>query len=438
MSIQNNKPDTPISESEDSDFVIVPTRKYVKESIEEHAQSRNHPDATLEDKGFVILSNDVDSDSQLRAATSRAVKKAYDLANTANQNAINANNNNSNTYLEKKQNGADIPNKTEFVNNLGLTETVILARNAVSSNGGSYQGYFKFAQVGTSSKENNSVTLISTDGASNTPVSFTNYEWYKNNVQTGIIRGNDTNMLGYAININNTRVMTLSEGGDLTIRGSATIKGNFKIGGNLIIGGNVTVGGFKITNDIDSGISATHSNDTLGEIEDTIGNSDFLINFIDKKPDGSIRSVQSLLKGDGVVMSTSHYQLDPNGFVKKTSPIINIWNDGKFETNKESHGAVVEHISEGIYHIKGIPGINIDMEYGGIEIPLCKNKLPLIWVDHETLPDGSIKLMTYHREHSDVPTFARNTQEGYADGDLIDIPNGRFISVRVQMPSAKD
>ncbi|WP_306310589.1 phage tail fiber protein [Xenorhabdus aichiensis] len=46
--------------------------------------------------------------------------------------------------------------------------------------------------------------------------------------------------------------------------------------------------------------------------------------------------------------------------------------------------------------------------------------------------------MTYHREHPNVPAFARNTREGYSDGDLIDIPSGRFVSVRVQMSATKD
>ncbi|MDE9589073.1 phage tail protein [Xenorhabdus bovienii] len=57
----------------------------------------------------------------ITVATSKAVKTAYDLANTANQNANNANSNtNTNTRLAKDQNGADIPNKEEFVKNLGL------------------------------------------------------------------------------------------------------------------------------------------------------------------------------------------------------------------------------------------------------------------------------------------------------------------------------
>ncbi|MBD2811007.1 tail fiber protein [Xenorhabdus sp. Vera] len=129
MNSQNNKPDT--IASEEDEFVIVPTRKYIEASIEEHAKSRNHPDATLTEKGFVILSSAVDSDNEIYAATSKAIKIAYDQANIANQNAINANNN-VNTRLEKSQNGADIPDKTEFVKNIGLTETVEQAKNATT------------------------------------------------------------------------------------------------------------------------------------------------------------------------------------------------------------------------------------------------------------------------------------------------------------------
>ncbi|CDH31773.1 tail fiber protein [Xenorhabdus bovienii] len=74
---------------EEDEVVIVPTRKYVKDSIQNHALSRNHPYATQVEPGFVTLSNDVDSDSERTVATSKAVKAVYDLA-TANQNAINS------------------------------------------------------------------------------------------------------------------------------------------------------------------------------------------------------------------------------------------------------------------------------------------------------------------------------------------------------------
>ncbi|WP_051863051.1 phage tail protein, partial [Xenorhabdus bovienii] len=69
-------------------FSGLATRNYVREKIKDHAESRNHPDATLKEKGLVTLSNAVDSDNETHAATSKAVRttyalatKAYDLAN---------------------------------------------------------------------------------------------------------------------------------------------------------------------------------------------------------------------------------------------------------------------------------------------------------------------------------------------------------------------
>ncbi|HEJ9692942.1 hypothetical protein PFP02_000205 [Proteus mirabilis] len=43
-------------------------------------------------------------------------------------------------------------------------------------------------------------------------------------------------------------------------------------------------------------------------------------------------------------------------------------------------------------------------------------------------------MKTYRRTHPNAPKFARNEIDGYSDGDPIDIPDGRFISVCVQMP----
>lgn len=61
--------------------VVLATREYVDDAIEAHAKSRNHPDATTSEKGFVQLSSATDSDDETHAATPKAVKAAYDLAN---------------------------------------------------------------------------------------------------------------------------------------------------------------------------------------------------------------------------------------------------------------------------------------------------------------------------------------------------------------------
>ncbi len=130
--------------------------------------------------------------------------------------------------------------------------------------------------------------------------------------------------------------------------------------------------------------------------------------------------------------------VDSNGFIKRASPVININPDGTFTTNDESEGATVTRVAQGEYLIEGVLGFNSDAGWGGvdggIEIPLDVNKQPLIWVDSKVMEDGSILVRTYHRTHPNAPKFARNDIDGYKDGDPIDIPNGRFISVRVQMP----
>ena len=130
--------------------------------------------------------------------------------------------------------------------------------------------------------------------------------------------------------------------------------------------------------------------------------------------------------------------VDSNGFIKRASPIIDINSDGRFTTNDESEGATVSRVAQGEYLIEGVLGFNSDAGWGGvdggIEIPLDVNKQPLVWVNSEVNKDGSILVKTHHRTHPNAPKFARNDIDGFNDGDPIDIPDGRFISVRVQMP----
>jgi len=60
---------------------VMATQDYVDDKLAEHEQSRRHPDATLTAKGFTQLSSATDSASENVAATPKAVKTAYDLAN---------------------------------------------------------------------------------------------------------------------------------------------------------------------------------------------------------------------------------------------------------------------------------------------------------------------------------------------------------------------
>lgn len=74
------------------------------DALRKHEQSRNHPDATTREKGFVQLSSDTNSESESLAATPKAVKAAMD---------------NANGRLEKNSNGSDIPDKDLFVRQIG-------------------------------------------------------------------------------------------------------------------------------------------------------------------------------------------------------------------------------------------------------------------------------------------------------------------------------
>ncbi|EEW2660780.1 tail fiber protein [Escherichia coli] len=61
--------------------MVMATADYVDDKLKEHEQSRRHPDASLTAKGFTQLSSATNSTSEALAATPKAVKAAYDLAN---------------------------------------------------------------------------------------------------------------------------------------------------------------------------------------------------------------------------------------------------------------------------------------------------------------------------------------------------------------------
>ncbi|EBJ4220742.1 tail fiber protein [Salmonella enterica] len=200
--------------------MVMATQDYVDDRLAEHEKSRRHPDATLKEKGFTQLSNATDSESETLAATPKAVKTAYDLANAkytaqdatttrkgivqlsnatdsvsetlaatpkavkvaydlanakytaqdattarkgiiqlsnatdstsetlaATPKAVKAAMDNANGRLEKNSNGADIPNKPLFTENIGLKETVERAKNAVQKTGDEMSGKLTLPQT---------------------------------------------------------------------------------------------------------------------------------------------------------------------------------------------------------------------------------------------------------------------------------------------------
>ncbi|EHD7667259.1 phage tail protein [Salmonella enterica] len=149
---------------------IMATNEYVDNSLEEHEKSRNHPDATLTDKGFTKLYSGVTSIDETMAATPKAVKIAMDNASTRlakERNLADLTNiplarqslqlGNSATLnvgttpdtvaagddsritgaMQKDQNGADIPNKSLFVQNIGALPAngTAVAANRLASRG---------------------------------------------------------------------------------------------------------------------------------------------------------------------------------------------------------------------------------------------------------------------------------------------------------------
>ncbi|WP_175486192.1 hypothetical protein [Xenorhabdus japonica] len=244
----------------------------------------------------------------------------------------------------RSKNGADIPNKPEFVRNIG----------AVSANGGNYPGYYRFSQV-------------TADG--------------------------------------------------LIVRSSGSW----------------------------GGVSSYRPSGTYWRIEGGPDDADFLLNFIDRNPDGSNKSVQTLPKGNGTLLSLgANCWRDNNGFIKQGSPILQIYPDGTFTTNDESEGATVTKLGIGHYRVFGVLGYNADGAWGvhgGLSVPRDSNGNELVYVEDKVLPDGTIDIKITHRQNTHMPARLQNRrlkdveeQTYYTDDEPCDIPAGTRLDVRVQMP----
>ncbi|HEJ9058692.1 TPA: phage tail protein [Serratia fonticola] len=87
--------------------MVTATRDFVTAAIDDHAKSRNHPNATTAAKGFVQLSSVTNSASETLAATPKAVKAVNDAA------------------VKLTQNLADLPDKAKARANLGLKSAAL-------------------------------------------------------------------------------------------------------------------------------------------------------------------------------------------------------------------------------------------------------------------------------------------------------------------------
>ncbi|MDE1476635.1 hypothetical protein KKJ24_19800, partial [Xenorhabdus bovienii] len=190
--------------------------------------------------------------------------------------------------LDKFQNGADIPNKPEFVKNLGLAGTVDLAKNALPKAGGWIDG---------------DVTVRSRDAALR-------------------LWADGDSGLYMTYHQNSKRSAWMGYGSD----GSQTFTiSNEKAGSTISLDKNhVAIYGaqsFIISSGYEySGINITKPSGTFFRLETDTDQSATIVNFVDRNSNNSNRSVQSLPKGFGTIMSTSQYYADNTGVVRKSSP----------------------------------------------------------------------------------------------------------------------
>ncbi|MFC3946124.1 phage tail fiber protein [Serratia entomophila] len=139
--------------------------------------------------------------------------------------------------------------------------------------------------------------------------------------------------------------------------------------------------------------------------------------------------------------SEANTTVDSNGFIKKASPIARLSNapekmqpgylDGGFTlagyaaVNGEAAGVSAKRMSTGVYQITGSLGLSV--EGWTIEVPQDVNGNRLCFVETAIDSDGAITLKVSKRRF-DVDTAA------IVAGEPMDIPEGRWIDLRLAMP----
>ncbi|EMC4332172.1 hypothetical protein QMS76_05560 [Cronobacter sakazakii] len=133
--------------------------------------------------------------------------------------------------------------------------------------------------------------------------------------------------------------------------------------------------------------------------------------------------------------------VDGNGFIKQASPIARLtsypeimpptFTDGGFSlagvaaVNLEAEGVTAERVDTGVYRVSGAFGIHPDG--WTIEIPQDNNGNRLCFVETDVAADGVITVSVFKRRF-DIDTAM------IVAGDPMDIPPGRWIDLRLEMP----
>ncbi|WP_432465957.1 hypothetical protein ACNZ3Z_07780 [Enterobacter kobei] len=117
--------------------------------------------------------------------------------------------------------------------------------------------------------------------------------------------------------------------------------------------------------------------------------------------------------------------VDTNGFIKRASPVVKLFRTGHVDCNDEAEGVTASRAAEGVYIVSGSNGLNTDG--WTVEIPQDINGNFLCFVNTTTADDGVLTVSVFRRRF-DVETAM------VVAGDPMDIPEGRWIDLRLQMP----
>ncbi|WP_338494312.1 pyocin knob domain-containing protein [Erwinia aphidicola] len=140
--------------------------------------------------------------------------------------------------------------------------------------------------------------------------------------------------------------------------------------------------------------------------------------------------------------STGNTTVDTNNFIKKASPIARLTNDvgemqndfavdeqhiisGLVSVNAEAEGVSADKAATGVYVVKGASGMAD--EGWTLEVPQDINGNRLCFVELATDKEGVITVSVFKRRF-DVDSAM------IVAGEPMDIPEGRWIDLRLQMP----
>ncbi|BEN12103.1 hypothetical protein SMETP3_25910 [Serratia marcescens] len=145
------------------------------------------------------------------------------------------------------------------------------------------------------------------------------------------------------------------------------------------------------------------------------------------------------------IWSEANTTVDGNGFIKKASPIVRLsaapehmqadFLEGGFAlagcaaVNGEATGVSAERISTGVYQLNG--SLGLAKEGWTIEVPQDINGNRLCFVETATDSDGGITVKISKRRF-DIDTAT------VVAGEAMDIPEGRWIDLRLVMPAREE